>query len=146
MTNPFKSHTSRQIGLLIPRIPMGLIFICASISKFQGGIKDFVNDHKHQLPDILPSPVEQTYLYAIPFLELVVGILILIGLLTRTASTVASLMLLSFMIAITGAYAPGHPLQISFNLAYLAITLMLVMSGPGTISVDHAIWPEDELR
>ena len=77
----------------------------------------------------------KAYLYAVPWAELLVGILLLVGFVTRFTALITALMLLSFMMAVTGWKDPqGGPFNSS--VAYFAVALALMFLGPGRFSVD----------
>ncbi|KQX62853.1 MauE/DoxX family redox-associated membrane protein [Angustibacter sp. Root456] len=56
---------------------------------------------------LLPEPIVPTVGYVLPLLELAVALLLLLGLATRLAATVAGLLMLAFIIGIGSAAARG---------------------------------------
>ncbi len=85
-------------GLLV-RLPLGLLFFFAGLNKFLGGYGNFVRwivsdmGEKTWLPDAMLYP----YGYALPFLELALGALLILGLFTRPALMATGFLLLSLM-------------------------------------------------
>jgi putative oxidoreductase len=138
MKNPFASPTSTSLGLLIVRIPLGVLFICAGWSKiFQTGIGKFVAFSAPNLPHFVPDYLGKTYLYLFPFFELGMGLLVLLGLWTRLAAFILTLMLISIIWAITGIHQspmPYHP-----NVMFLAVAILLFLAGGGTFTIDRII-------
>lgn len=57
--------------------------------------------------DLLPESVVPAVGYGLPLLEIVVGLLLLAGFLTRWAAVVAALLLTAFVIGIASAWARG---------------------------------------
>ena len=57
--------------------------------------------------ELLPEAVVPTVGYLLPALEVVVGVLLVLGLLTRAAAVVSSLLFLAFVIGIASAWARG---------------------------------------
>jgi len=137
MTNPLKSSAAKQLGLLFPRITMGPLFLLHGIEKIQGGVEHFVHQYTGALPDFLPRPIGQTYLYAIPFLEILVGACLIAGFVTRWAGFVGTVMLVTFTVAVTHLFDGDNYLKLQPNVVFIAVTLLAMLLGPGTISVDQ---------
>src|SRR3954471_11300307 len=95
-------------ALFIARVPLGLFFLRAGWMKIFGmGVGKFVEMGSNMVPSWLGPGLGKPYLYAVPFMEFLVGLLVTAGLITRAAATIMSLMLLSFMIAATGFFPQG---------------------------------------
>ena len=142
MTNPLKSQASTNFGLFLARVPMGAFFFLAGYDKvFHKGVEEFV---KFAVANARPIPFEVStgvmngYLHAIPFLELIVGTWLVVGMLSRVSAFVSSLMLVSFIMGATGVRAPGAPFQP--NLIYLGVTLGVLLAGPGSLSLDNLMF------
>ena len=92
-----------HVGLIL-RLVVGITFLYASIYKireprtFAQGVLDF-----HLLPGALVVPFAVT----LPWIEALVGALLVVGLFRRGSAVVTLLMLAAFMIAITAAIARG---------------------------------------
>lgn len=78
------------------RLALGGVFIASAVSKFphhtefEGIVKDY---------DLLPDALATAYANALPWVEMLVGIYLLSGVLIRPAALVSVLMGISFMIA-----------------------------------------------
>jgi uncharacterized membrane protein YphA (DoxX/SURF4 family) len=131
-----KTFSAIDVGLLLGRAPIGLVFALAGIMKIKGGIGEFVNKAGGAIPGFLPHSLGVAYLHALPFAELLVGIMLFFGVFTRFAALIASLLLLSFIIAVTGIHRLPNMGPIHFNVVYLGLTLLLACAGGGFISVD----------
>jgi len=129
-------RTGADFGLLVLRLVFGLYFVIAGIHKVSGGTGNFVKFSSDFLPSFMPTAIGKGYLYAVPWLEILVGLGIMLGLLTALSSLIATLMLISFTIAVTGIKSnpPGGPF--STNLVFIAVTFALMMIGPGRLSAD----------
>ncbi|MGC5014081.1 MauE/DoxX family redox-associated membrane protein [Streptosporangium sp. DT93] len=57
--------------------------------------------------ELLPESLATVVGYGLPILEIVVGVLLVVGLLTRTAAVVSALLMLAFVIGIASAWARG---------------------------------------
>lgn len=135
MKNPLKSQLAANLGLLLVRLPVGVIFTVAGFNKIKGGVGSFVNQMQGKIPTYLPDFIGKTYLYLLPAVGLLVGCLIILGLFSRTAGLLSSLILISIMMAVTGISDPPKPFH--DNVVLLGITLLLLLTGPGGIALDN---------
>jgi putative oxidoreductase len=124
-----------DLAVLICRIMLGTTFIMAGVNKLtpkEGRtlgeeLAKFSEYVASQAP--LPESIGAAYGYALPFVELAAGALLVIGLLTRVTSGVISLMLISFAIGMTmGVINP--------NTVMASLALLLVFTGSGRFGVD----------
>lgn len=129
-----ESAAARSVALLCGRVPLGLFFLIAGIGKFRGGIGNFATGAAGAIPPWLPHGVGAGFLHALPFFEVTVGGLVVLGLFTRLAGLVMALLLLSFIIAVTGVVDPNLPFQP--NVVFLGLAIVLAVMGGGGISVD----------
>jgi uncharacterized membrane protein YphA (DoxX/SURF4 family) len=105
-------------------------------------LSGFVNNAVLGLkPDWLPGFLATAYGYAIPFLEVLFGVLVVIGLLFRFSSTLLLLMITSFTIALAtkgpGVLAPEGGGPFHSNFLFLAVLLLFMFAGPGRVSFDR---------
>jgi len=95
------------LGLLI-RVVAAAIWLVAGAAKV-GELQHFhaqVDQYK-----LLPHALEAPFAYALPFVELFVGLYLLIGLLTRVAGIAACVLMVLFLIAQIQAWARGLSLD-----------------------------------
>ena len=142
MTNPLKTQGSTNLGLLLVRLPVGAFFFLAGYDKvFHKGVEKFV---EATFASMRPIPFEvshglmSAYLHAIPFLELVIGTWLVVGMLGRLSAFVASLMLVTYIMGKTGTQADPWPFHA--NLIFLGVTLCTLLAGPGNLSLDHLLF------
>ncbi|MBU0553901.1 DoxX family protein [Myxococcota bacterium] len=105
---------------------------------------------------ILPLGLINLTALLLPWLELVVGALLILGLWTRANALLCAAMLIVFIIAITsalyfdlrlscGCFASGeaaHEISLETiwrDLGWLALALLLVWRGAGRLGLDHLI-------
>jgi uncharacterized membrane protein YphA (DoxX/SURF4 family) len=134
MRNPLKTEAAASLGLLLARLPIGVLFLILGFNKLHGGVDTFVSNTRSTIPSWAPPEAGLRYLQLIPYLEVSVGALLVLGLLTRLAGLVGALMVISFTVAVTGmhdANFPFHP-----NLVFIGILLTLFFVGPGKLSLD----------
>jgi uncharacterized membrane protein YphA (DoxX/SURF4 family) len=109
------------------------------------------------LPESLVSPVG----YGLPVLELCIGVLLILGLGTRIAAIVSSVLLVLFIIGISSAWARGlqiecgcfgdggfaadaaekYPWEIARDIGLLAASVWLVVRPRTALSVDRWLFP-----
>ena len=95
--------------VFVSRILVGGIFTYAGIIKLSEPIEDFISIG-HQW-DIIGDPMLTWFITALPWVELVFGVMLIIGAFTRVSSAVIGLMMVSFLIAIGINMARGRTLE-----------------------------------
>ncbi|MDQ3367382.1 MAG: DoxX family protein [Myxococcota bacterium] len=122
------------IGPLLARVVVGLVFVTTGWGKLHnlGTVETFFASLHIPAPGLVAPFVAA--------LELVGGVLIVIGLATRLAS---ALLIGVMAVALWTAKLPElHgvvDLAGTIEMAYLAILAWLVVAGPGAISLDHLV-------
>jgi len=111
------------------RSAIGVIFIIHGIGKFNPGFAE-------NLPN-MGLPVEMQIPIALA--ELVPGILLIFGVLSRLSASLISIIMLGAIFLIKGASNITGKGGIEFELILLASTLVIMIAGPGRISLAHAI-------
>jgi uncharacterized membrane protein YphA (DoxX/SURF4 family) len=136
-----------SIGLLLARVPLGLYFVFAAISKFrmENGVSGFVDKSMPLATRFMSDSLSRNYLTSLPYAELVLGLMLVAGLLTRFTAAVIAMLLVSFTIAIGMPAALGQlgeQVKLPFhpNIVYVGIALAIMLCGPGWISVDRLIF------
>ena len=138
-----------DVALLLCRLALGLYFLLAGwfkvLGEFREGFGSFYRGPGYQglEPDFLPELMSKPYGYALPWAELVFGLLLVVGLLSRISAGAIALMMLSFLIAqlyadFGGNLRPG-PGPFNTNFILLALAVLLVATGPGRLALDAAL-------
>jgi len=118
-------HDAAHFGL---RLTVGVIFIAHSLGKFQPGFAGFIESQG--LPPEMQIPIALA--------ELVPGILLIIGVLTRFSAALLSVVMLGAIFMIKGAGSLTGDGGVEFDLILLAASLVVIVIGPGRISAAHA--------
>jgi len=139
MRNPLKSDRSTGLGMLLARVPIGVMFFLFGYAKWKGGVDNFVSQYSDKLPAWGPHDWGMHYLQAIPYAEMAVGALLVIGFVTRLTGLVGALMVASFTYAVTG-WRISQPFNIHSNLVYIGLLLAIFLVGPGRISLDGLLF------
>ena len=136
------SHPVGSLILLLNRVPLGLLFLLAGVRKLlpkpdgsvMQSLNGFASYAASQAP--LPEALGKAYGYALPFVEIIAGGLLILGLLTRVSALVIGLMLLSFMVAMGINWWPESGPAFDKNVILFTLSLLLVMIGGGAWSLD----------
>ncbi len=111
------------------RSALGVIFIVHGIGKFNPGFSNFLTS--------LGIPVEMQIPIALA--ELVPGILLVFGVLSRLSAALISIIMLGAIFLVKGAQSLTGDKGVEFDLILLAAALVIMIVGPGRISIAHAI-------
>ena len=110
---------------------------------------------------LLPEAVVPTVGHLLPVVEVAVGALLVLGLLTRVAAAVSSLLLVAFIVGISAAWARGleidcgcfgnggfradatdaYPWDIARDLGLLLLSVWLVVRPRSRFSLDAVLFP-----
>jgi putative oxidoreductase len=137
-----EGHTSAEVAKLLTRIALGWFLLHQGWGKvvqdWTGGPGTFYrgNQFQNNSPDWIPSVVLAPYGYALPWLELVFGGLLILGIWNRFSAAVATLIFLSILIAWldAGNLLPRHMLMI-----YTPLAAWFFFAGPGRFSLDGVL-------
>jgi len=119
-------HDIANMGL---RASIGVIFIVHGFGKFGNpGFGGWIST--------LGIPAEMQIPIALA--EFVPGILLLIGVLTRISASLLSIVMLGAIFLVKGATSLTGDRGYEFDLILLAACLVLIVAGPGKVSISHA--------
>jgi putative oxidoreductase len=139
--------STRDAALLLARVTIGVLFIDHGLQKYnaKGGLAAFEGFLKF-LKNI---PATALMSQVVPALEVVGGVLLIAGALTRVVA-----LLLALEMAFTGFLVKGHDLHlalvskmgagIELDLAFLIVLVSVLLLGPGRASVDRVLGLEGE--
>ena len=119
-------HDITHFGL---RLVVGAIFIAHSIGKFDPGFAGFLA--KQGLPPEMQIPIALA--------ELVPGILLIVGVLTRISGAIISMVMLGAIFVVKGAQSLTGQGGVELDLILLSACLVIIAIGPGRISLSTAI-------
>jgi len=116
---------------LLARLILGIVLIWAGVAKVT---KPALSARAVRAYQILPYDFAGYVGYALPVLEILVGLLLVAGLFTRASAIVGGLLMLAFIIGISWAWAHGLALDCG------------CFGGGGTIAASQTQYPLDILR
>lgn len=119
-----KLHDITHFGI---RAALGVIFIAHSLGKFDPGFQGFLTN--------IGIPTEMQFLLALA--ELVPGILLIIGILTRISASILSMVMLGAIFHVKHAEKLTGQGGYEIDLILLASCLATIVAGPGRVSISH---------
>ena len=128
-TSEIKEKVLNDVVFMGLRSAIGVIFIVHGIAKFNPGFSNFLSD--------IGLPLEMQIPIALA--ELVAGILLIIGVLSRLSVSLLSIILLGAIFHVKGAQSLTGDRGIELDLILLASFLVIMIAGPGRISLSHII-------
>ena len=127
----YKGKANSSFGLFLIRISIGALFLIAGSRKIYD-VEGFIKSVKAM--NVLPENLAFIFGFILPFAEVLLGGLLIIGLFTPITTFFLSLLTLSIIFA-TGVVPVAGP-PFSYNLIILACTVALFFSGSGGFSFD----------
>ncbi|MEO0477695.1 MAG: DoxX family protein, partial [Planctomycetota bacterium] len=127
--------------LLLNRVALGALFVLAGVRKLLptegASIIDKMNGFAGFVASQAPMPeiMGKAYGYALPWVEILSGVLLVIGLLSRLSAVLIGLMLLSFIIAMGPEWWPEQGPAFSKNFILLTLCLLIATLGSGKIAI-----------
>ena len=122
-----KLHDIANMGM---RAAIGVIFIVHGAGKFNEGFVGFLTGG-------LGLPAEMQIPIALA--EMVPGILLLIGVFTRLSASLISIVMLGAIFYVKQAGSLTGERGVEFDLILLAACLVVMIAGPGRISIAHVV-------
>jgi len=116
-------HNHREAAYALLRVSFGLIFVFYGVGKFLGGVGAFAEGMNQRFSGKLPSVLVLPFAYALPFMEVLFGALILLGLLTDVALVLSGLLLLALTF---GTVILGDAPTVAHNLQYALVNFVLL--------------------
>ena len=148
----------RWVGLA-SRLVVGVVWIWAGLIKLPDPAASVTAVRAYQL---LPASAAEAVGRALPMVEVVVGVCLVVGLLTRISAAVSALLQIAFIIGIASVWARGisincgcfgdggvdpdaiskYPWEIARDVVLLAASLLLVWLRRTPLALDNVIFPE----
>jgi putative oxidoreductase len=142
------SPVARLAGIapLVVRVIVGVIMVAHGLQKLtQMGPGNFGG----QVLAGLGVPLPELMGYVVTFVELLGGILLIVGLFSRLTALLLTIDLVVAILLVklnVGLIAPqGSGAGAELDLALIAGLLVVLLAGPGRLSVDHTLGLEPDL-
>src|SRR6266536_2054988 len=130
-------NNHRQVAYALLRVTFGVILLTTGIVKFTVGIAAFVAAVQPSFAGKIPLVLVSPFLYLLPFAEVTVGALLILGLFTQLALVLAGLLLMALTF---GKTAVTDSATVADNLSYILIAFVLLWLS------DHNGYSIDRLR
>jgi len=125
-TSEIKEKKINNVVFLGLRLTVGVIFIIHGYSKFgNDGFVSWISS--------MGIPGELSLIIALA--EVIPGILLIIGVLNRISASIISIIMLGAIFHVKGAQSITGDKGIEFELILLAVSLVIIIMGPGRISL-----------
>jgi thiosulfate dehydrogenase (quinone) large subunit len=113
----------RDTAYALLRVTLGVIFLTTGIVKFMFGIGNFAAGLQQEFAGKLPMVIVTPFAYVLPFVEVTVGALLILGLFNVVALVIAGLLL---MVLTFGKTAVNDSATVAGNLSYVLIIFVLL--------------------
>ena len=143
------------------RLVVGVVDLAAGVAKFPDPA---ANVRQVRAFQILPEAVVPTVGHALPTVEIIVGAVLVLGLLTRAFAVIGGLFFVAFIIGIAAAWARGleincgcfgsrgvpanpqrqYALDIARDVGLLLCCLWLVVRPRTRLALDNLLFPDHE--
>lgn len=150
---------------IVARLVVGGVWLAAGLSKLGDPESSVRAVRAYQL---VPDPLERTVGYALPLLEICLGVLLVIGLTQRLAAIVSAVLLAGFIVGISAAWARGLQIEcgcfggggaaegkdvtaaykwdIARDVGLLVLAGLLAWRPVSRLSVDGRLYPDARVR
>lgn len=133
-----KQFTQKDFDLssLILRVALGSYFITAGLAQLvdYAGFTDYI--WGYAIIPYIPQPGIQGIIAVLfPWIELTLGLLLVLGLFTNVSSLLAAL--ISFVFTVVNGFIEG--MTLSREVLFIAVALALMLIGGGGYSLDHRV-------
>ena len=125
----------QEIGSLLLRVVLGILFLAHGAAKFQGGIENIVGWF-----DSIGLPGGLAYIVAT--IELVGGIALILGIGTRVVSALIGLIMVGaiFKVKLAAGFLDGY----AYDLVLLIVAVYLVLNGSKLYSLGQLFFKGQE--
>ena len=113
----------REAAYALLRATLGVVLLFFGIGKFMAGLGNFVGGMNQHFAGKLPAIMVMPFAYAIPFCEVIAGLLILLGLFTRVGLVVFGLLIIGLTF---GTVMLGDAPTVAHNLQYALVNFVLL--------------------
>ena len=128
-----KDHKATAYTLL--RATFGVVFLFYGIGKFMRGLGGFAGGMQQRFAGKLPMALVVPFAYSLPFIEVLIGVLFVLGLFNSIALVLSGLLLIALTF---GMVILGDTPTVANNLLYVLINFVLLyLAEQNNYSVDR---------
>ena len=127
----------REAAYALLRITLGVVFLFSGFGKFMQGVGNLAAEQSAQFSGKLPSMLVVPFFYALPFVEVAVGALLVLGLLNVFALILSGLLLAALTF---GTVMKGDFPTVAHNVSYALVnSALLWLAGYNGYSLDRLL-------
>jgi thiosulfate dehydrogenase [quinone] large subunit len=130
-------YNRREVAYALLRVTVVVMFLFYGVGKFLGGVGKFAGGMAQHFAGKLPPALVLPFGYALPFAEVTLGTLILLGLFSPFALTLSGLLLVALTF---GTVMAGDAPTSAHNVQYALVNFVLLYFA------DHNGYSLDRLR
>jgi putative oxidoreductase len=119
----------RAVAAFVARVAGGAVFVVFGVGKFTQHASEVASFQDYGLP------APDAFVYVIGVVEVVGGLLLILGFLTRPAALVLAGDMVGAIVV--SGIALGEVISLTVAPAELAVCLYLLWTGPGVLALDH---------
>lgn len=127
----------RSAAYALMRTTFGIVFLFFGITKFTRGLSTFAGGMQQRFAGKLPMLIVMPFGYSLPFIEVLLGTLIVLGLLNPISLVLSGLLLI---VLTFGMVILGDTPTVANNLIYVVINFALLYLA------DYNLYSVDRLR
>lgn len=127
----YRNERVRDVVGLLARLFLGIVLIVAGAAKVGHPV---TSQRAVQAYQIFPFELAGSIGLVLPFLEIILGVLLVLGLFTRLAAAVSTVLMVAFIIGISQAWARGLAIDCG------------CFGGGGQIAPDATKYPQEIAR
>jgi len=117
----------REIAYALLRVTVGMMFLFFGVGKLLGGVGGFTGGMVERFAgSFLPSPLVELFAYVLPFAEVAIGALLVLGLFNVATLTLAGLLMLALTF---GAVMLPDPPTVAQNVTFALVIFVLLWSA-----------------
>ncbi len=113
----------RALAYALLRITLGVVFSFYGFNKLQGGPGNFATGLQERFAEQLPGLLVAPFAWVLPFIEVTVGLLLIVGLFTPGALLVSGVLMIALVF---GAVMEPSPPTVANNLLFAVIVFLLL--------------------
>jgi thiosulfate dehydrogenase [quinone] large subunit len=114
---------NRETAYALLRVTVGVMFLFFGVGKFLGGVGNFAGGMTQHFAGKLPSALVTPFAYTLPFAEVTLGALIMLGLFNVLALSLSGLLLVALTF---GTVMLGDPPTVAHNVQYALVNFALL--------------------
>jgi thiosulfate dehydrogenase [quinone] large subunit len=131
-------HHHREIAYALLRVTVGMMFLFFGVGKLLGGVGGFASGMTEGFADtFLPSPLVGLFVYVLPFAEVAIGALLVLGLFNVATLTLTGLLVLALTF---GKVVQFDPPTVAHNITLALVIFVLLWA------TEHNGYSLDRLR